>query len=268
MQIMGDMIHAISVGFDNSAGSQKALDFAVTEVLARRALLRVVGCLEVPIMSGDPCATVEEIADRRTAAAKALTELEQRLLREWPSLKLETRLVDGPARKVLREESADTDLLVVGREGVDRALPWLMGSTARSLSRHSHCPIAVVPTSSVRCPASRVVVGLESGDRKSVTTLRFAAEFAEVHECPVVVVANELNQAMLVARYYCGESAEGVHARGDLVGALIGTAKRDDVIIVGTRHSGRFASSLFGADTDPIVERSVTPVVIVPEVIR
>jgi nucleotide-binding universal stress UspA family protein len=265
--MMENMIHAISVGFDDSAGSHKAVDFAAGEATARDALLRVVSCLEVPIMCGGGWMTIEGVADRRIAAARTQCELEERLLQQWPLLKLEPRLIDGPARRILRDESAHTDLLVVGREGVNRALPWLIGSTARSLSRHSHCPIAVVPTSFAGTAGPRVVVGFEGG-RKSVATLRFAADFAACHNRSLVVVANELSEALPTARYYSGGSIEGVRAEGDLMGALIRTAGLDDVIIVGTRHHARYASSLVGADTDPLVERAMTPVVIVPEVSR
>ena len=262
------MIHAISVGFDNSQGAHKAVDFAVDQAIAHKALLRVVGCLEIPILSKDPCVTLSDIAERRIVASKTLADLEQGLLQEWPELKLEVRLVDGPARTVLRDESAHADLLVVGREGVNRALPWLMGSTARSLSRHSHCPIAVVPPTWDSSPTSRVLVGLEFDDRRSVATLRFAVELAKLHGCPLIVVANELAESMLIAHYYSGVTLEGKEACGDVFGTLIGTAATGDVIVVGTRHYGRYGASLFGADTDPIVERALTPVVIVPEVAR
>ena len=194
-------------------GSCRAVDFGVSEALARSARLRVVTCLEDPLMSGDPRVAAMAIADQRI---ERMADLEQRLLGEWPSLKLETHLAEGPPRKALREESGRTDLLIVGREGVNRDLPWLMGSTARSLSRHSHCPIAVIPSSWTACPTARVIVGLENGGRAAAATLRFAGEFADAHASPMLVIADELSEAMLIAEYCSGGDVEGTHAHGDV----------------------------------------------------
>jgi len=261
------MIHSISVGFDMSSGSRNAVEFAVMQAKIHDSLLRIVSCLEVPITAGDPCMTVEELADRRVAAAKAQFDLMKALLDESPTLKLDVRLVDGPARKVLREESEHSDLLVVGREGVNRALPWLVGSTARSLSRHSHCAIAIVPASWVASATSRVVVGVEDASQ-SAATLAFAAGLAEAPDTTMVVVAETPCDAVSFARSYYDGTLESVSAHGNVIGGLIGAARKDDIIVLGTRHHGRFAASLFGADIDPIVERTVVPVVVVPEVNR
>ncbi|HEY4608663.1 MAG TPA: universal stress protein, partial [Ilumatobacteraceae bacterium] len=190
-----------------------------------------------------------------------------RLLADSPSLKLDPRVIDGPARKVLRDESLHSDLLVVGREGANRALPWLVGSTARSLSRHSHCPIAVVPVTWIESPACRVVVGIEHG-AGSTATLRFAADLAAACGATMVVVGEAPTHAAALARSYFGGAVESIADGTDLIGALIGAAQDNDVIVLGTRHHGRFAASLFGADIDPIVERTVVPVVIVPEMNR
>ena len=261
------MILSITVGFDMSAGSRNAVDFAVMEAKAHDSLLRVVSCLEVPITAGDPCMTVEELAERRVAAAKGQFDLAKALLDETPALKLDLHLVDGSARKVLREESQHSDLVVVGREGVPRALPWLVGSTARSLSRHSHCPIAIVPSTWAATTPSRVVVGVEQG-RQSTATLAFATGLAEANQATLVVIGETESDAVSFARSYHNGPLESLPAHGNVIGALIGAATPDDIIVLGTRHHGRFAASLFGADTDPIVERTIVPVVVVPEVNR
>jgi nucleotide-binding universal stress UspA family protein len=55
------------------------------------------------------------------------------------------RAIEGSAREVLVQISADADLLVVGARGHSGALGIVLGSTAQACTRHATCPVLVVP---------------------------------------------------------------------------------------------------------------------------
>jgi nucleotide-binding universal stress UspA family protein len=198
-------------------------------------------------------------------------------------LKVDTDLVSGHARNVLRTESMHGDLLVVGRTGASHTFPWRAGGTARSLVKRSHCPLAVIPTDATSGRFTRLVVGIDAAS-SSFKAVRFASEVASTSDRSVLVVfcwqssekrdrerwiarldaARSLQRSLGVAREHC-DDVEGVLVEADLVGALIGTAGSEDVIVVPTEREGALTSLFMGSEAATIVERSLVPVIVVPD---
>lgn len=60
-------------------------------------------------------------------------------------MELHRRIVEGPARKVLLDASADADLLVVGAQRRHGHFGLQLGGVAHAVLHHAACPVAVVP---------------------------------------------------------------------------------------------------------------------------
>ena len=83
-----------------------------------------------------------EWTDRATQElAEAVSPLEER----FPDVKVDLRVLHEQAAHALVEESADCDLLVIGRP-THGAVVHHLGGTARALLRDATCPVLVVPT--------------------------------------------------------------------------------------------------------------------------
>lgn len=140
----------IVVGVDGSEGGAAALEFAASEAALRKAQLRIVSAWEVPVAAyagGLPPAPpmdprtldafrlrAEQVADEASATAKKLQ----------PSLDVEALAVIGQPADVLREQSADADLIVVGRRGLGGFKSLLLGSVSQQVVQYATCPVVIV----------------------------------------------------------------------------------------------------------------------------
>ena len=52
---------------------------------------------------------------------------------------------EGPASKVLVEEAAGSEVLVVGKRGHGGFLGLLIGSITNQVANHASCPVVIVP---------------------------------------------------------------------------------------------------------------------------
>jgi nucleotide-binding universal stress UspA family protein len=63
-------------------------------------------------------------------------------------VKIERRVVEGPAASVLVDESRAADLLVVGSRGHGGFTGLLLGSVSQQCAQHAECPVVIVRSSS------------------------------------------------------------------------------------------------------------------------
>lgn len=137
----------VVVGVDGSAESRLALDYAARRAAEQAAVLRVVAAFEsagvfgarygVPIPVSD-----EQIAKSVHTETTAMISEVLESLPERPTVQLLVRA--GPAGMLLVEESADSDLLVVGHRGLGAIAGALLGSVSLHCVLHAHCPVLVV----------------------------------------------------------------------------------------------------------------------------
>ncbi|MGY3684438.1 universal stress protein [Streptomyces sp. TE33382] len=124
-----------------------AVRFAFHEADVRHAELDVVRAwrrpahepVDHPLMTGDAGGNFER--DASDLLDKALDAM----VHEYPQVHLRRSVVEGPARKVLTERSADADLLVVGARRRDGLVGLELGRVAHRALHHASCPVAVVP---------------------------------------------------------------------------------------------------------------------------
>ncbi|MDX8148890.1 universal stress protein [Lentzea sp. BCCO 10_0061] len=137
----------IVVGVDGSAASDAALQFAFetaalrgAPVLAVRTWLdAVVDATRLTVLIAASIEAIEAderrlLAEQVAGCAKACPDVPVRMMLSR----------DGSAR-VLVEQSASAQLVVVGTRGRGGFRGLLLGSTSQSLIHHSECPVAIIP---------------------------------------------------------------------------------------------------------------------------
>jgi nucleotide-binding universal stress UspA family protein len=138
------MRRRIVLGVGEEPENSGAVRFAFEEARERRVPLEAVRAwrwpahesTDHPLLSGEPAHLHEQQATETLEAA----------LRDAPAgVELHRRIVEGPARKVLLDASADADLLVVGARRRHGHFGLQLGRVAHAVLHHSACPVAVVP---------------------------------------------------------------------------------------------------------------------------
>jgi nucleotide-binding universal stress UspA family protein len=135
----------IVVGVDGSAGSQRALRWALEEARLRNASVHVVHAWHAPYVMPSPMApvvTYEYDPIQRTAEdvlAGAVRAEDTR------GLDVHEVLVCDSAAPALLDAAKGADLLVVGSRGRGGFAGLLLGSVSQSVAQHAPCPVVVVP---------------------------------------------------------------------------------------------------------------------------
>lgn len=135
----------VLVGIDGSPAAHAALDYAVSEALARDVPLVVANAYwEAPWGFG-----MEPDIGAVVTAAQEATTLVEETVKPWrdkhPELRAEVRALHSmnPEQSLI-EESEHAALTVVGSRGRGGFKGLLLGSVSRALTHHAHGPVAVV----------------------------------------------------------------------------------------------------------------------------
>jgi nucleotide-binding universal stress UspA family protein len=137
----------IVVGVDGSDNSIAALQWAAERARVSRATLRAVFAWRLPPVSPTPPEISGSLSPTRVVGRAAAITLDD-FLREAalpPDVEVERINVEGTTAKVLIDEGAHAELLVVGARGHGGFTGLLLGSVATAVTRHAPCPVAVVP---------------------------------------------------------------------------------------------------------------------------
>jgi nucleotide-binding universal stress UspA family protein len=148
----------IIVGIDGSAGSRRALEWAVSEAAIRRAPLTVLTAvqpaMECPGFGGQ--AWYPHDPDLAGHAAKEAHEEADSVLGKLgagsrpPSVSVQA-VVGPPASEILRAAQG-ADLIVVGSRGAGGFKKLLLGSVSQHLTHHARCPVVVIPLDAEPAP--------------------------------------------------------------------------------------------------------------------
>jgi nucleotide-binding universal stress UspA family protein len=129
----------ILVGFDDSASSRGALDFAFDSAQRYGRQVTVVQVVEAEKAAGDavPGAAITDGAGDQLA--NALVSWQQ----AHPTVSVEQRIRTGDPGDVLIEESRAAELVAVGARGEQ---PWrgALGAVSQSVLYHSPAPVIIV----------------------------------------------------------------------------------------------------------------------------
>jgi nucleotide-binding universal stress UspA family protein len=136
----------ILVGVDGSPSSHKALTWAAAEAAEHRADLVVVNVWEHTLLPPAGSVSVSEryVPDPSQRTAEDLLKEIKEVLGEDPPVLIQPRVKQGNPAKVLIEESADSDLLVVGTRGHGGFRGLVLGSVSQHVAAYAKCSVTVV----------------------------------------------------------------------------------------------------------------------------
>lgn len=282
------MTKHITVGYDGTPSSSEAVSWAADEAAMLGASLRIVTCFDLPIGdSGYGYGYGEAITAQQDDARRCSAAEESAIQTSHPNLKVTSFVAPGPPSMVLVEGLGSDDLVVVGTSAHGGAAAFWLGSTPRSLVRHSPCPVVIVRGRATEGRPNRVVVGVDGSGGSDMGLMwaedeadRYQAELVIVHgwNFPHVPVDASSAQARDLARVDAAcvldraveHATERIASRvtGRLVEAspptaLLETLNDGDLLVVGSRGRGALASAIFGSTVNGVLERCAVPVVVI-----
>lgn len=281
--------HTVVVGYNTSASSTEAAMWAAAEASARKVGLCVIACYDLPIDAALP-PTWEStgVADRVIDSLAQPTEaLKKLIVEKYPHLGVDVQVAPGPATEILRHGLAKGDLMVVGSTSSGMASGYWLGSTARSVVRHSPCPVVVIRGAASRGRPDAIVVGIDGSDASSAA-VTWAADEADLHGVELRVVhswtypyfgidtnasqardltridaATVLERAVGQARDRCGVTVTGVLVEDGPRSALLGAVRDGELLVLGASGRGAIISTLLGSTVNNVLDEAAVPVVVV-----
>ena len=136
----------IVVGVDGSPESRKALTWAAAEAAGHGADLVVVNVWEHTLLPPAGSVSVSEhyVPDPSQRTADELLQVIKDELGEDPQVLVQPHVKQGRPAKVLIDESAEADLLVVGKRGHGGFAGLVLGSVSQHVAAYAKCPVTVV----------------------------------------------------------------------------------------------------------------------------
>ena len=136
----------IIVGVDESAGNPAAIEFAFVEADARNTEVMAVHAWNTTVLKGG-VPDYPSILAQNALEEGARTMLSTTLAgcaAKYPDVVVTQAVRRGGAATVLLEFSQSASMVVVGRRPRGEFEALVMGSTSRSLTAHSPCPVVIV----------------------------------------------------------------------------------------------------------------------------
>lgn len=210
--------YGIVVGYDDSVGSQLALDWAAETARQQGKHLTILNGVNIagaPAAPGMDIATFEPTMEN---AAKSLVDKgAERAGATLDASQVEAQYWLGSPASQLIEASKEADLVVVGSRGRGRFLAGLLGSTSYAVAAHAHCPVVVLRGPEGQEPDDvpmpprpgrnhDVVVGIDDSDAAE-RAVDAAAEVAEREGAVLHIVSVAHSPSMESWAYV--ESAKG-----------------------------------------------------------
>ncbi|MGN6302143.1 MAG: universal stress protein [Angustibacter sp.] len=284
----------IVVGVDGSPVSDLAVAWAADEAARRHLPLIVLHAYPwetvYPRAGGLPLPGQELMAieTQRREAAEALVEhTQQQLRRTHPDVEVRTTTAAGTPAGMLVDASHSADTVVVGAHGAGWLHDVALGSVSLAVAAHAACPVAVVhaPADADRL-RSGIVVGVDDApEGQKALGYAFAraaerdAEITAVHTWwmdtlvapPLLAASEEVDQAegaVLRAALapwqerYPDVKVRWVLVQGHPATSLVRASESAELLVVGSRGRGGFASLLLGSVSRGVLHRASCPVVV------
>lgn len=287
----------VVVGFDGSDGAVAALDWATDEAARRDLPLRVVHAWSIPLppVPMGPAVVGPSDDALKGAAQEMLDEGVARATGRAPDVDVTGTLQASPPATALLREATDAALVVVGSRGLDSFAELLVGSVSVQVATHAPCPVVVAhgpKAGTVPGPdAGRVVVGID-GSELSLGAVQQAFRAASMRRVgltilhawaapnfdapgtavPTELVLEDLEQEELRAmaqtvaglrEEYPDVSVEQRLVHGKASKVLIDASRGAELIVVGSRGRGGFASLLLGSVSHAVLHHAQCPVLVV-----
>jgi nucleotide-binding universal stress UspA family protein len=136
----------VVVGVDGSPGSLKALTWAATEAAEHGAELVVLNVWEhtLPPPTGSVSVSERFVPDSSQRTAEQLVTEIKAVLGDDPPVVVQPMVKQGSPAKVLIEQSANANLLVVGTRGHGGFRGLVLGSVSQHVAGYAQCSVTIV----------------------------------------------------------------------------------------------------------------------------
>lgn len=283
----GEAMSGIVVGSDGSEASRYAVEWAAREAMLRGEPLRIVHVLQRWLYEMPDTGVNTQVGRwAREDARTLLDEAAQHARRVAPGAEVSTATVPGDPRPGLIEAAENASMLVVGGRGEGGFAGLLLGSVAYGVVGRTTCPVVVVQDTPIE-RTGQIAVGIDCS-ASSITALEHAFSEAAVHHSTVHAIyawppissaegiygmrldegeaSRQLSDtvAPVAERYPTVKVVEEV-AEGHPVGVLVRASADADLLVVGQRGRGGFASLLLGSVSRGVLHHAKCPVMVVPE---
>jgi len=135
----------VVVGIKSRHNAQELMAKAFTEAAARDAALVVVTAWQLADPYFDRVEARTHAEDWEVEGRRVITEITADWRTAYPDVAMETRIVHGPAARVLLDVSEGSDLLVISRRRLAIPPYGRLGAVGHDLLRLSDVPLHVVP---------------------------------------------------------------------------------------------------------------------------
>ena len=293
----------VLVGADGSESARAAVEWALGAAILRGGRLTVlrVGEPDEPTAATARAASSSSATPRpRTPGTERMPEIEDLASRRGTSrVRVDGLTLHGRPERILTQEAATADLLVVGSGKKGGLLHTLMGSVCRHVVTHSASPVAVVSAGwqelagTARATRGPVVVGVD-GSEASQHAVLWAARHARASGAPLALVhayprsgsggqtpptprhgaaveaAEHAEHVLRVSRHVAERELAGspvplsTETRQGSAGTALADATAGARLLVLGAHSGRLPSHRLGRVLRACLDRASCPVVVVP----
>lgn len=260
------------LGYDGSADSRRALDWAALAATSRNAALRV-------LVATRSLSLREDVEGIHTDVVSRLSAVE--------GVSSTVDVVDGVPSHALLDAAKDAALVVLGASGHGALSGVLVGSVSQHVSRYAPCSVAVI-RQAYDTEATAVVVGVD-GSEDGDKALEVAFELAQRESRPLVAVhawrpaappvgavrvIGEMDVESSTAEQVLQETLERWTGKYPEVSvksfavpqlpahALADASQQAAVVVVGSRGRGAFAGLLLGSVGQAVLQRAQCPVII------
>lgn len=287
----GSSNHPIVAAVDGSEISYQAVAWAAVEAELRHCPLHIITSSAIPPgREIESSVGVVEHAELRAEGQRVLSEAARIARHVVPeTVVITTELSLGLIIPVLVDRSKQATLMVVGNRGQGSIRTAVLGSVSAALSRHAHCPVAVVHGVSQTDPAPAhepVVVGVD-GTANSLPAIELAFQEASwrkvglraVHawcdtsgfDAPVIGWdrARETQELLLgqglagMGERFPDVRIEQIVACDTPVRALLEHAADAQLLVVGSHGRGGFAGVTLGSVSTALLFLAQCPVLVV-----
>lgn len=288
--------HSVVVGYDGSAPSEAALQWAARAAEHQGRGLTILHAAERITYTQDAGSGLWDNDEVIKAAEEIAQHAADTVAEPFPDLPVHVAGSLFSAKVALGELSTQASMMVLGSQGKGRIGTALLGSTAYAIAGYSRCPVVIVRDGDAELPGPDrpVFVGINGtgGSGRAVST---AVEVAKEWNAPLVLITTwtpaepdawnrgpagytsadaATKDFKATAEKTSAEALEEIKAEhGDIdvearlvqahpTDGLV-TAASGGLLVLGTRGHGSLAGALLGSTTLGVLHQTTSPVMVV-----